>query len=88
MPAEPSKGGTVECKQCYRAAGQQARVQIEVHPGTFTCDRRYMLGSLFYTYRARVHLKAYCKLCRVHANLSGVIWKRGDVGGTVYPVQT
>ena len=68
--------------------GQQGRVQIEVHPGTCTCDRGYMLGSLFYTYRARVHLKAYCKLCRVHANLSGVIWKRGDVGGTVYPVQT
>ena len=43
MPTEPSKGGTVECKQCYRAAGQQARVQIEVHFGIGTWDIRYIL---------------------------------------------
>ena len=43
------------------------------------------MGSMCYTHMARVHLKANCKLCRVHANVSGVIWK-GDVGG--YLVQT
>ena len=42
MPAEPSKGGTVECKQCYRAAGQQARVQIEVHFVIDTCAIWYI----------------------------------------------
>ena len=45
MPAEPSKGGTVECKQCYRAAGQQARVQIEVHFVIGTWIIRYILDN-------------------------------------------
>ena len=45
MPTEPSKGGTVECKQCYRAAGQQARVHFRIG----TCDEGYFLDNQWNT---------------------------------------